>query len=147
MEKFELQRGKSNINREELTTFMLGGPGRRQFVQKVLGLLSKANAQTEKCIDELSREELFEYLLKMSTEVFWPSFMKEFPDFNHDSYPDEIFASLPYMSAGGIGYLMASKVIEMMGTPEQAAKYLPYLNTYTIMASYAQTELAVGSDV
>ena len=147
MEKFEVQRGRSNINREELTSFIYGGPIRRKMVQKVLDLLSRCNAQNERCIDELSREELFEYLLKMSTEVFWPAFMREFPDFDHDSYPDEIFASLPYMSAGGIGFLMASKVIEMMGTPEQAAKYLPYLKSYTIMASYSQTELSVGSDV
>jgi len=106
-------------------------------VQRVLEVQSRINSKTDKCQEELSRTELFDYLLKSSTEIFWPAYSNEFPEFNHDSYPDEMFACMPYMPAGGIGFLMASKVIEMMGSPEQAALYLPHLKHYTIMASYS----------
>lgn len=58
-----------------------------------------------------------------------------------------MYSAITYMPMGGIGFAMASKMIEMVGTTEQANEWLPRIQNYTILTSYSQTELGHGSDV
>jgi len=149
MEKFEEYRKRSDIDREELTTFLFGGEDRRVQVEKfcVNPYSDFDNFFRDPRVYEMSRKEVMDYTLKkLFVDVMKLKVEQNFKVTN-DTLVQEAWANDNTHVPGGVGWLMTSKMIQVLGTQEQCDMWLEKIAESVILCCYAQTELSHGTDI
>lgn len=110
-------------------------------VESALGLLD--NMKLPKVYSGLNREELYLDGLERAAAI-----TNDMLDYGHRHFE---FLNERYQLSNatpfGLHFLMFRKTIELQGTPEQKAYWLPLIDKMQINGAYAQTELAHGSHV
>ncbi|KAL1967112.1 hypothetical protein VTN77DRAFT_3636 [Rasamsonia byssochlamydoides] len=110
-------------------------------VESALGLLD--NMKLPKVYAGLNREELYLHGLERAAAI-----MNDMLDHRHRHF--EVLNERYQLSNAtpfGLNFVMFRKTIELQGTPEQQAYWLPLIDKMQINGAYAQTELAHGSFV
>lgn len=142
MEAFEQARAQSKIDRTELVNFIYGGKERYEKYAKTIEILSSDNVFKDPSVFELSRHDLAGKVIEKTVKHGYPKFSGD-----ARGIPDEVFFTDNIFPMGSVGAIMVSTVIDIMGTDEQKQEWLAGMRNNTIITTYAQTELAHGTDV
>lgn len=135
-------RASSNINPTQLAEYLLGGQDRRQKFESIMDNYEKSETLPTYDKYDFNRSDQIGLTIKNSIKrkPYWIDWVNE-------EVVDEFMTLDNGQSMGSIGLLMTLKQIQILGTKEQASKWVPKINSYEIVCCYAQTELGTGSDV
>lgn len=105
-------------------------------------ITNKGDAFKDPSIFELSRHDLAAKVVEKSVKEVYPKFGGD-----GRGMPDEVFFTDNIFPMGSVGSIMVTTVIDIMGSDEQRKEWLTGIKNTSIITTYAQTELAHGSDV
>ena len=138
------QRSKSKIDTKELAYLLYRGKDRFEHIQEILALIEKVGGAMNPKLYEMSRVDQYAHVHKIAHKLRTTSTYNPF----NDDYPvEELFVATNFHFPGSVGAVMGGNAIKFMGSEQQVKDWLPKLQNFVWLASYAQTELGAGSDV
>jgi len=140
--EFEDVRKRSGLCKEELRNYVFGGEERWRQVKTYINDIADTGFFRDPRICEMSRYDVIGKTIEKSVKELFPIPIK-----SHNDYPDEAYANDSILPIGGVGWLMVSKLIEVLGTEKQCQDWIHKIISHDWLASYAQTEIAHGTDV
>ena len=148
MEKLEAQRARSNLDRDYLADYVLGGNKRRKDIKNIHDSKKEMGYFRDPRVFEMSRTEVVDYTLKRTFELAEKRItLSDGSPITINNFLAEEFSSDNVLFAGGVGWLMTQKMIDVLGTDEQKDLWIKKIFEHILVCCYAQTEIAHGSDV
>ncbi|XP_059149991.1 peroxisomal acyl-coenzyme A oxidase 1-like isoform X2 [Physella acuta] len=136
-------RAQATFDPLQLTHFIYDGPektNRKRYLQNIA--IKESEEQGFRRNAELSREEQYEEALRKSTYAYRRTAelgLKDMTDIY--IFRESIFDESPF----ALQYVAFEPTVKKLGTEEQKAKWLPLIQSFQVIGTYAQTELGHGT--